>query len=75
MDCLVCGADARQIPTTINVVSIVCPMCGAYDVSSSVIASGQLRRLTVEERADVLSKARRSALPGAHPVITPYLLA
>jgi hypothetical protein len=75
MNCLVCGADAQQIPTTIDVVSIVCPECGEYDVSRSVIASGQLRGLTLEERADVLSRARRSALPGAHPVITPYLLA
>jgi hypothetical protein len=75
MDCLVCGADAKQIPTTIDVVSIICPMCGEYDVSSSVIASGQLRGLTLEERGDVLGKARRSAPPGARPVITPYLLA
>ena len=75
MNCLICGADAEQIPTIVDVVSIVCPMCGEYDVSASVIASGQLRRLPLEERGDVLSKARRSAPPGARPVITPYLLA
>jgi hypothetical protein len=75
MDCLICGADAEQISTSGDVVGIVCPMCGEYDVSGSVIASGQLRRLPLEERGDLLSKARRSAVPGARPMITPYLLA
>ncbi len=75
MDCLICGANAEQIPTTGDVVSIVCPMCGEYDVSGSVIASGQLRRLPLEERGNVLGKAKRSTPPGARPMITPYLLA
>src|SRR5258708_15323280 len=61
--------------TTIDGVSIVCPMCGEYDVASAVLATGQLQKLEPEKRGDVLDKARRSAEPGARPVITPYLLA
>jgi hypothetical protein len=75
MDCLICGADAEQIPTEGNVVSIICPMCGEYDVSGSIIASGQLQRLRLEERGDILRRAKRSAAPGVRPMITPYLLA
>ena len=41
---------------------IVCPMCGEYDVSGSVIACGQLRRLPLEERGDLLSNAESEAL-------------
>ena len=75
MDCPICGAIAEQIRTTIDGVSIVYPMCGEFDVASSVMATGQLRKLELEQRGDVLDKARRSAQPGARPVITPYLLA
>jgi hypothetical protein len=50
-------------------------MCGEYDVASAVLATGQLQKLEPEKRGDVLDKARRSAEPGARPVITPYLLA
>jgi hypothetical protein len=75
MDCPICGAIAERIRTTIDGVSIVCPMCGEFDVASSVMATGQLRKLDLEQRGDVLDKARRSAQPGARPVITPYLLA
>ena len=75
MDCLICGADAEHIQAIGDVVSVLCPMCGAYDVSGSVIASGQLRGLTLDQRSDILDKARRSMLPGARPMITPYLLA
>src|SRR5260370_24672236 len=35
MDCPICGANAEQIPTTIDDVSIVCPTCGEYDVASA----------------------------------------
>jgi hypothetical protein len=75
MDCPICGAIAERIATTIDGVSIGCPMCGEFDVASSVIASGQLQGLEMEERADVLGRAQRSAEPGARPMITPYLLA
>jgi hypothetical protein len=75
MDCPICGAIAEQIRTTIDGVSIVCPMCGEFDVASSVMATGQLQKLEPDQRGDVLDKARRSAQPGARPVITPYLLA
>jgi len=50
-------------------------MCGEFDVASSVMATGQLQKLEPDQRGDVLDKARRSAQPGARPVITPYLLA
>ena len=74
MDCPICGANAEQIPTTIDDVSIVCPTCGEYDVASAVLATGQLQKLEPEKRGDVLDKARRSAEPGARPMITDYLL-
>jgi hypothetical protein len=75
MNCPVWGANAEQIATTIEGVSIVCPLCGEYDVSSSVIATGQLPRLERGERGAALSKAKCAAQPGARPVITSYLLA
>ena len=75
MNCPVCGANAEQIATTVESVSILCPVCGEYDVSSSVIATGQLQGLEPKERGAALNKAKRSAQPGARPVITPYLLA
>jgi hypothetical protein len=75
MDCPICGAIAERIRTTIDGVSIFCPMCGEFDVASSVMATGQLQRLELEQRGDVLDKARRSAEPGVRAVITPYLLA
>ena len=75
MDCPICGAIAEQIWTTIAGVTIICPMCGEFDVASSVVATGQLQKLEPDQRGDVLDKARRSAQPGARAVITPYLLA
>ncbi len=74
MDCPICGAIAERIATAIDGLSIACPMCGEFDVASSVLASGQLQALAPEERANVLDKAQRSAQPGARPMITPYLL-
>jgi hypothetical protein len=75
MDCPICGVVAERIATTIDRVSIACPIDGEFDVASSVIASGQLQGLALEERLDLLDKARRSAEPGARPMITLYLLA
>ena len=75
MNCPVCGANAEQIMSATDGVSIVCPMCGEYDVSSSVLATEQLQRLEPEERANALNKAKRSALPGARPMITTNLIA
>src|SRR6266849_8792505 len=73
MDCPICGAIAEQMRTTIASMTIICPMCGEFDVASSVMATGQLQKLEPDQRGDVLDKARRSAQPGARPVITPYL--
>jgi len=50
MSCPVCGANPEQIMSTTDGVSIVCPMCGEYDVASSVLATEQLQRLEPEER-------------------------
>ena len=74
MDCPICGANAEQIPTTIDDVSIACPTCGEYDVASTVLATGELQKFEPEQRRDVLDQAKRSAHPGARPMITDYLL-
>ena len=74
MDCPICGAIAEQFSTVPDRVGFDCPMCGDFEISRSVIAAGQLQKLTLEKRADVLAMARRSA-DGARPIITPYLLA
>jgi len=75
MDCPICGAIAEQIWTTIAGVTIICPMCGEFDVASSVMATGQLQKLEPDQRGDVLTKrgVRRSRALAL--VITPYLLA
>ena len=75
MNCPVCGANAERIMSTSEGVTIACPMCGKYDVSSSVLATEQLQRLEPEARGEALSKAKRCALPGARPTITTNLLA
>jgi hypothetical protein len=75
MNCPVCGANAEQIMSTTDGVSIVCAMCGEYAVSSSVLATEQLQRLEPEERGNALNKAKRSALPGTRPMITTNLIA
>jgi predicted RNA-binding Zn-ribbon protein involved in translation (DUF1610 family) len=74
MNCLVCGAEAEEIAATIDSVSISCPVCGEYEVSSSAITTGQMEKLEPEQRRDALDQAKRSAQPGARPMITTYLL-
>jgi hypothetical protein len=49
------------------------PICGEFDVARTVVASEQLQVLALEQRLDVLDKARRSAELGARRMITPYL--
>ena len=75
MSCPVCGTDAEQITSTSDGVNIICPMCGEYDISSSVLTTEQRQRLEPEERCDALNKAKCSAQPGARPMITAYLIA
>ena len=75
MKCPICCANAEHIVSTIDGLSIACPICGEYDVASSVLATEQLRRLEPDERSDVLSKAKRAAQSGARPMITTHLLA
>jgi hypothetical protein len=74
MDCPVCTANAEQIATAIDGMGIICPTCGEYDVASAVVATGQLKKLGPEQRRDALDQAKRSAHPGARPMITDYLL-
>jgi hypothetical protein len=59
MKCFVCGANAAKIATTIDTVSIVCPVCGEYDVSSSAIATGRWKNLNRSNAA--MPWSRRSA--------------
>jgi hypothetical protein len=75
MNCPVCGANAEQIMSTRDGMSVVCPMCGEHDVAGSVIATEQLQRLEPDERDDVLNSAKRLAQPGARPMITANLIA
>jgi hypothetical protein len=75
MNCPVCGANAEQIMSTSDGVSVVCSICGEYDVASSVVATEQLQRLEPDRRDDVLNRAKRLAQPGARPMITTNLLA
>ena len=74
MECLVCGADAGQIPASIGRLGVVCPVFGEYDIETAVIAAGQWRTLEPEQRRDILDKAKRSAQPGTRPLIRPYFL-
>ena len=75
MNCPACCANAEHFVSTNDDLRIACPICGEYDVASSVVATEQLRRLEPDERIDVLNKAKRCAQPGARPMITTYLLA
>ena len=59
MDCPVCTANAEQIATAIDGMGIICPTCGEYDVSSSVLAAEDWQRLDPDERCDVLNDAKR----------------
>lgn len=73
MNCLVCGSNAEQVSTTSGA-TVLCPTCGEYDVSSEVVATGQLEKLEPARRRDVLKQAKRAAQAGVRPVITIYLL-
>jgi hypothetical protein len=74
MNCPICGATAQQGSAATKGVAIVCPMCGEYEISSSVLTAGQLRKLEPQQRRAVLDNAKRSAQPGTRPVITSYSL-
>jgi hypothetical protein len=75
MRCLVCGADAEQIPVRVGSMGVVCPACGEYEIENAVIGAGQLWSLKPEQRRDILDRAKRSAPTGARPLIRPFLLA
>jgi hypothetical protein len=75
MNCPVCCTNAEHVMSTIDGLSIACPICGEYDVASSVLGTEQLKRLEPDKRIEILKKAKRCAQPGARPMITTYLLA
>jgi len=74
MTCPVCGANAEQIASTIYGMNVVCPTCGEYGITGSVLGMDQWQRLELQERNDALNKAKASARPGACPMITSNLL-
>jgi hypothetical protein len=74
MDCPVCTDNAEQIATAIDGMGIICPTCGEYDISSSVLAAEDWQILDPDERCDVLGDAKRAGQPGARPTITNDLL-
>lgn len=73
MECPICAAIADSSATAIDGISVVCHV-REFDVARSVIASGQLQNLALEERANVLNMTRRSAEPGGRAMITPTCL-
>jgi hypothetical protein len=78
MNCPVCFANSGQIATTIDGTGIICPTCGEYDVSNSVLAAEEWQRLYPVERSYVLEeakRAKRSAQPATRQMITNDLLA
>jgi hypothetical protein len=74
MECLVCGGDAEQILSRAGRIGVACRVCGEYELETAVITSGQWRSLEPKRRRDILDEAKRSAQPGARPLIRPYLL-
>jgi hypothetical protein len=54
--------------------SIACPTCGEYDISTSVPIE-DWQSLELQDRRDVLDEAKRSAQPGARAIITADLVA
>lgn len=74
MDCPICGAIAAHISTALHYVGFTCPLCGDFNVATSVLASGQLQTLPIERRGEVLGMARRAAAPRERPMITSYML-
>jgi TIR domain len=73
MDCPVCGQTAEEILNTIDGVTVNCPDCREYDISSSAMAEKRWQDLEPEQRREALAKAKRSAQPGKRPLITSYL--
>jgi hypothetical protein len=74
MECLVCGADAEQIPSGVGRIGIVCWVCGEYDVETAVVAAGQWRTLEPEQRRHILDEAKRFG-PAGHSPFGPTILA
>jgi len=69
MDCLVCGADAREVESELDGVEIRCPDCGHFGVSGSLIAIQRGRHFDVQQTRWWLER-RRQAFPDHLPVIT-----
>jgi predicted RNA-binding Zn-ribbon protein involved in translation (DUF1610 family) len=74
MTCAICGANAEQITSTVYGMKIVCPMCGEYGITRSVLGMEQWQSLASQERCEALNRAKASARPGACPMITTNLI-
>lgn len=68
MQCCACGAVAQdKTPGDFDGVVIVCPRCGEYEISGTVLNT--VLRLSLPECLDVLTKAKRLAQAGQRPII------
>ncbi len=64
MNCLVCRADAEAIPTGGDFVELVCPNCGHFRVSRSLLAVQRGRLFDVEATRRALElMPRRDGIP------------
>lgn len=69
MQCTICGAPAtNNAPGHVDGLIVSCPHCGEYEIAGT--AMNTLLRLPLNERMDVLRRAKTKAQPGARPAIT-----
>ena len=67
--CPVCEDPAsNRTPPDFDGLIIRCDKCRDFEISGTAL--GQLQKLDLLERIDVLRKAQRFAAPGARPTIT-----
>jgi hypothetical protein len=69
MQCSICGAPAsNNTPGSFDGLIVSCPHCGQYEITGTVM--NKLLRMPLNERMDVLQRAKAQAPPGARPAIT-----
>jgi hypothetical protein len=68
MQCCTCGAPAKSLtPGDFDGVIVACGHCGTYEVHGPVL--NDLLRLTLQERKDVLDRAKERQETDARPSI------
>jgi hypothetical protein len=68
MQCCGCGAVARDMtPGDLDGIRIDCSRCGIYEVSGTIL--NRLLRMTLQQRAEALARAKRLAHPGVLPLV------